>query len=344
MKMISLIMMWILINTPGTGDPEIMGVDDLRQWVNEPAYPVVEIPIEEEDVVEQLDYSICDEMGQVPILVYHRIKDTGAEYDISAADFRKNLETLYENDFVPIDLVEYLQGKIDTPYGKHPVAITFDDGTRSQFNLIESESGEEMLDPGSAMGILYEFYLEHPDFGFEATFFLNGHAPFGDKETAVKKLEFMLKNGIRIGNHTLNHENFSLMGSNEAVIAAVMDNEVFFKETYGLDMEQLIALPFGAYPKDFAPIEEMGYPSFKVGWKPEVSVFSTDFDPLRINRVQNGKEKFMFEFWIDDLIRNPEKVFTSDGDPETITIPAEKAEKVDGKWFESMSLRIREEN
>ena len=208
MKIVNLIVLWILMGSSGMIDGEVMDVDSLHDWVNTPAMP--EIEIQETLAEETGDYN---EMGQVPILVYHRIKTSQQDYDISAENFRSNLQKLYDHDFVLTDLVDYLNGIVEVPKGKHPVVITFDDGTMSQFNMIESSEGDYLIDPDSAMGILYEFYLKHPDFGFEATFFLNGHAPFGQKELAETKIEFMQKFGLRIGNHTMNHVNFSLMNS-----------------------------------------------------------------------------------------------------------------------------------
>ncbi len=337
MKIVNLIVLWILMGSSGMIDGEVLDVDSLHNWVNAPVMPVIEV----KEVVEE-EVGDYNEMGQVPILVYHRIKTSQQDYDISADDFRRNIQKLYDNDFVLMDFVDYLNGKIEVPKGKHPVVITFDDGTLSQFNFIESDEGDYLIDPDSAMGILYEFYLQHPEFGFEATFFLNGHAPFGQRELAETKIEFMQKHGLRIGNHTTNHINFSLMNTPEKVINAVKGNETFFLENYGIELEKIIALPFGAYPKDFSSIETMNYPTLKVGWKPEVSVFSKSFDILRLNRVQNGEKDFQFEYWIDDLIGHPEKVFTSDGDPEKITVPAEFTDMIDPKWLEQMELVVRE--
>jgi peptidoglycan/xylan/chitin deacetylase (PgdA/CDA1 family) len=338
MKIVNLIVLWILMGSSGTIEGEVLDVDSLHNWINTPVMPVIEA----REVIEEEEVGDYNEMGQVPILVYHRIKTSNEDYDISAESFRNNLQKLYDNNFVLTDFVDYLNGKIEVPKGKHPVVMTFDDGTLSQFNLIEAGEGDYKIDPDSAMGMLYEFYLQHPEFGFEATFFLNGHAPFGQRELAEDKIEFMLENGLRIGNHTINHVNFSLMNSPEEVLNAVKSNEIYFLDNYGIEMEKIIALPFGAYPKEFSSIETLNYPTLKVGWKPEVSVFSKSFDPLRLNRVQNGEKDFQFEYWIDDLIGHPEKVFTSDGNSEKITVPAELVDQIDPKWLEQMDLAIRE--
>ena len=41
---------------------------------------------------------------------------------------------------------DYIEGNINTPPGTTPVVITFDDGTRGQFNILD-EDGEFRIDP-----------------------------------------------------------------------------------------------------------------------------------------------------------------------------------------------------
>lgn len=340
MKIVSLIVLWSMMLVQGNSIPDVMTLDQMNHWINSSELPEIEIIEVTEEVVEEDIY--MNELGEVPIMLYHRIVESDQDYDTSPDEFLMNIEKLYANDFVLIDLLDYLEGIIDIPKGKHPVVITFDDGATSQFRLIKEDDGNYQLDKQSAIGILHDFYLEHPDFGFEVTFFLNGNIPFGQNEVAQDKLDFLKNSGLTIGNHTISHKNFTEMGANDEILNSVYDNESYYLNKYNVELGKILAVPFGEYPNDFSSIEQLGYYTFKVGWKPEVSVFSTSFNPYKINRVQNGNEDFQFEYWIDHLISHPEKVFTSDGEIDKITVPRGSEGQIDKERFKNYEIIINE--
>jgi len=295
---------------------------------------VPEIPPKETVVKEP----VGNEMGLVPVFLYHRIKESDNGYDISSEDFRKNLEKLYENDFVMVNFEAYLKGEIAVPEGKHPFVLTFDDGDISQFRILEDGT----IDPTSAVGVLYDYYQSHPDFGFEVAFFLNAGVPFGQKEFLEEKLEFTRTHGLILANHTYHHLAFDTL-SREEILEAVVKNKDYYEKEYGVELRDILALPYGIYPRDFEVMETLGIPSLKVGWKPEVSVFSKEFDPLRINRVQNGEGNFQFEYWMDDLIGNPGKIFTSDGDPDRITLFEKDYDRLRTDFVQGKEIQIIKE-
>ena len=154
----------------GNAIPDAMTLNQMNHWINGSELPVIKI----KEIIENepLEDIYMNELGEVPIMLYHRIVESDQDYDTSPDEFQMNIEKLYANDFVLIDLLDYLEGIIDIPKGKHPVVITFDDGATSQFRLIEENDGNYLLDNKSAVGILYNFYLEHPDFGFEVYYFI----------------------------------------------------------------------------------------------------------------------------------------------------------------------------
>src|SRR3989339_447350 len=59
-----------------------------------------------------------NEMGLIPMLEYHRI-------GLSEGD--------YKNDYVLIKVSDFIDQKINVPYGKKPVMMSFDDSTDNQF-------------------------------------------------------------------------------------------------------------------------------------------------------------------------------------------------------------------
>ena len=131
---------------------------------------------EEASIEEQQDHPPVDlkalkvnELGKIMILMYHDIGEPEDIWVRTPENFRKDLQTLYDKGYRAISMKDYIEGNIDTPPGTTPVVITFDDGTKGQFNILD-EDGEFVINPDSAVGILEEFNKEHPDFGLKATF------------------------------------------------------------------------------------------------------------------------------------------------------------------------------
>ncbi len=325
MKIINVLYMMCLLLINPVDNHEIMSLQELQSslYVND----CPEIYIEE--IIEIEENVNANELGYVPVLLYHRIKESDNMYDISPIEFQSNLQRLYDNDYVLIDFKDYLDGIIDIPSGKHPVVFTFDDGDISQYKIVEDDDGNHIIDEESAVGIMYEFYLENPDFGFEAAFFLNGNVPFAQREYAEDKIAFMNENGLLLCNHTLMHNNLSLAKNKEVVIESIVSNESYYLNKYQVELVKILAIPFGTYPEDVSIIDDLGYSALKVGWKPEVSIFSKKFDPLKINRVQNGNGQFQFDYWMDHLDAHPDELFVSDGNVDIVTIPINLEDDID---------------
>ena len=78
-----------------------------------------------------------NELGQIPVLMHHQISnDESNVYDLSANEFRAELQRLWKDGFVPITASALVNAKIDIPKDRRPVVMTFDDGTKSQFALL----------------------------------------------------------------------------------------------------------------------------------------------------------------------------------------------------------------
>ncbi|MBP5683650.1 MAG: hypothetical protein J6X02_00150, partial [Bacilli bacterium] len=125
-----------------------------------------------------------NELGKVPIMMYHSIVDTEENkytggnvdkdgYNRTAKAFREDLEFYYKNKYVMIRLNDYINGIIDVPIGYSPIILTFDDGNEDNAKVIKMNSdGSLEFDPNSAIGILEEFKKKYPDFQVTATFFV----------------------------------------------------------------------------------------------------------------------------------------------------------------------------
>ncbi|WP_214103619.1 polysaccharide deacetylase family protein [Acrocarpospora catenulata] len=272
----------------------------------------------------------ANELGQVPVLMYHRIVEKPTtQDDRTPADFRAELERLAREDYVPVTAAEYVTGKIDIPAGKHPVVLTFDDSSPSQLTL--DGAGTPKAD--TAVAILREVAAKHPGFRPVATFYVTRDM-FGEPRPNIQAqlVSWLRQNGFDLGNHTKDHH--SLGGkSQEAVASDVVDgHELITKLNGGTPVT--IALPYGIQPrqKEWALKGKKGSVSydyggeFLAGYTPAPSPFSKEFDPTSIPRIRSGDKKgdcsqFCSSAWLDRLKEMPGERYTSDGNPKTVAMP-----------------------
>ena len=140
-----------------------------------------------------------NESGKIIIAMYHKFgKEEKDEWTRSYENFYKDLEYLYEHGYRSISLNDYLNNNIKVPVGTTPIVFTFDDGSASQFNFIKNDSGDLVVNPNSAVGVMEKFYSEHPDFGLNGTFFINGTGFFGSLGTNKEKLSYLINKGFEI--------------------------------------------------------------------------------------------------------------------------------------------------
>lgn len=319
----------------------------IEETTEEPVEELVE-EVVAEPVEIDLEAVKPNETGEIMVVMYHSLGKENSAYIRTVESFKADLERLYEMGFRAISLEDYVNNNINVAAGYTPVVLTFDDGHVTNFNIIE-ENGEMKVDPDSVVGILENFYAEHPDFGLEATFFLNGGTPFKQKEYMEYKLKYVVEKGMDLGNHSTGHEHLpqltaaqiqkTLGGNIQAIEAIVPDYKV-----------KSLALPFGERPKDeylnglvtTGEYEGVGYRHnavLKVGWKPEVAAIHKKFDYERINRVQSGDGDYQMTFYLDNYEKNPSKRFISDGDPMIVTVPESKADTVDETRLGNQTLR-----
>jgi peptidoglycan/xylan/chitin deacetylase (PgdA/CDA1 family) len=334
--------------------------DNTQGEVQEEATPA-EAPEEteaEEAVVEEetapevqaidLETVKPNETGEVMVVMYHSLGEKNSAYIRTIDSFKADLERLYAMGFRTLSLEDYVNNNITTPAGYTPVVLTFDDGHYTNFNILE-ENGEMVIDPNSVVGIMNDFYDAHPDFGKEATFFLNGGTPFKQKEYLDYKLNYLLENGMDIGNHSTGHEHLPQLTAaqiQKTLGGNIQDIEAIVPE-YKV---KALALPFGERPKDeylnglvttgeYNGVKYSHNAILKVGWKPEVAAIHKKFDFERINRVQSGDGEYQMTFYLDNYEKNPSKRFISDGDPMIVTVPESRVDTVDQTRLGQMELR-----
>lgn len=289
------------------------------------------------------EYSV-NELGRIPVMMYHGIYDESSKYiggniDVdgyqrSVDAFINDLEFFYNSGYRIIRLNDYINGIIDVPLGYSPIVLTFDDGIRNNFNVLGvDDNGELIIDPRCAVGILEQFKKKYTDFNVTATFFLNSSL-FEQVEYNDEILKWLIDHGYDIGNHSLNHVDFSSIDSLTTVneiggMYALLDSII------GDNFVNIVALPFGS-PYDFNHenfshilngnfngYEYITTSTLRVGWESDYSPFSKKFNSKFIKRIRaydNNGVDFDIKY-IFDLLKNER--YISDGDKNLIVFPSD---------------------
>jgi peptidoglycan/xylan/chitin deacetylase (PgdA/CDA1 family) len=272
--------------------------------------------------------------------MYHEVKGTVSDpkkLTRSIADFKQDLDLLYNAGFRPVNLGDVVNDHIDVPAGKSPVVLTFDDARASQFQLIETPS-ELKIDPNCALGILDAFHKQHPDWSMRATFFVLPKSkytlePFGQLGLGNDKMQYIVKQGMEIGNHTTSHHDMARMtpaqiqeeigNANNAILEAVPDAKI-----------QVMAVPMSRFPRDrkswkyLIQGEYQGKPyqykaAFAAAWRPIPSPDAKNYNPLKLERIDSINGLNGIRDWITKLTTTGSgyQRYISDGDPNVISYP-----------------------
>ena len=299
-----------------------------------------------------------NEAGLVPILEYHDLvptaKTTGYQYP--AAAFKQDMEWLYAHNYRPISLTDYVSGKIDCPAGMSPVILTFDDALRGQFNY----TTDGKVDPGCAVGILDDMHARHPDWPLKGTFFVLTDIgttlppPFYQKKFAQGKMDYLVREGFEIGNHTIHHKAGIRHWPDsqvEAELAGAVTNIHAYEPNYAVNT---LALPYGVFPKNkklviggaSGGVTYHNICALKAGADPAASPMGKDFyghlfDPYYIPRIIPGAGKFTIRYWLDVLEKDKTLKYVSDGDPNTYTVNAIAKGQLSAPRLQKAHLHLR---
>ena len=278
-----------------------------------------------------------NELGRVMILEYHKVDQPEERWTRTPANFRGDLERLWERGYRLVALNDLLDGKIALPRGTTPVVLTFDDSSPGQFKLME-RNGSWVADPDCAVGILEAFERQHPEFGRAATFYvLPGADPpnrlFNQKDLAGRKLQYLAAHGYEIGNHTLWHANLAKYPVRVVRQQLATAQEWIQRHVPGYRIRTL-ALPMGAYPQDLRWAIEgaEGQVAYRhdavlmVAGGAAPSPHARAFDPYHLPRIQ-ALERELAQ-WLGYFERNPQERYVSDGDASLITVPPGAFDKV----------------
>ncbi len=280
--------------------------------------------------VESAREAGANELGLVPVIMYHRLLNKRiASIDRTPAQLRAELVRLAKAGYVPVTAAEFASGRIDIPAGAHPVVLTFDDGHPSHFAL--DDQGNPRND--TAVGIIYEVAAKYPDFRPVATFWVN-RAPFGlpDRERQEAAVKWLVDHGFEVANHTYSHPDLRRLPTKKVAEQIVRQERLLKK--LGAPPSRTLALPYGSRPRKGGTALAGKWDGtryrfdavFLAGAEPSVPPYAKSFDRSAIWRIQsNGKKgecrRWCSAYWLDWLDKHPDRRYTSDGDPEHISIP-----------------------
>jgi peptidoglycan/xylan/chitin deacetylase (PgdA/CDA1 family) len=334
-----------LMMQPSSGQQPVAAppaVAKIRQTAPAPAkVPAVAEPPAVVSTPELAKQVKANELGMVPVMMYHRILQKPiASIDRTPDQLRRELEKLASQGYVPITAKQFATGDVRVPAGKFPVVLTFDDGSESHFRLDASGNPAHY----TAVSVLMEVAQKYPDFRPVATLWIN-RDPFGlrkpeDQATAV---HWLVSHGFEVANHTWSHADLARLPKKRVKEQIVRLERLLDK--LGAGPAATLALPYGAmpHPRKLARTGEWDGTSynfagvFLAGAQPSLSPYAKKFDPLAIQRIQsNGKKgecrKWCSQYWLEWLNKHPEDRYTSDGDPAHISIPRDLRGNITPKW------------
>jgi hypothetical protein len=282
------------------------------------------------------------------VLEYHKIGEEG-RWSRTPENFRSDLDVLYSEGYRAVRLADYVNNKINVAAGCTPVMFTFDDSDPTQFRYIDQD-GQPVIDPRCAVGVMEDFKKVHPDFNMTATFYVLPNL-FGQEEYIEKKLHFLVDNGYDIGNHTVDHFSLSQL-SDSKVVEELAGNVAMVQKYLPGYQETSVALPNGERPKNEALLKEGSangtsytmLASLLVGANPSPAPCDASFDPMNMPRIQAldpslDKGNCGICAWLNYFMENPERRYTSDGDPNTVTIPKHMQGRIDDSRLNGAKVR-----
>lgn len=290
-----------------------------------------------------------NELGRIPILMYHAFTTNEAYLDdwtVTPETFRQHLEWLFEHDFYIVPLVDLINNEIKAPPGKHPVVITFDDASSRQFRLIHNDAGDLVPDPDTAVGIMESFFAAHPDFGRGGVFAMVPNNCFRyDEEivTCEERLDWLAGHGYEIANHTWWHENLHTV-TDEMFKEQVGKTKIWIDERVSgrSNLSNVLVLPFGEWPRSEDQVEMLkeGFVYggqdiiiagvVEVAGGPSPSPSSGTWSRRSIDRMNTDPETWTH--WTGLIEAGDVTLYTSDGNPATVTIPNTLADDIAGHW------------
>ncbi|HHU29842.1 MAG: polysaccharide deacetylase family protein [Bacillota bacterium] len=299
-----------------------------------------------------------NELGEIPVLMYHNILEPEAVWTRTPDNFRADLQRFYDLGYRPVSLTDVVTNNINIPAGTSPLVLTFDDGSAGHFRLIKNEKGEIIVDPDCAVQIILDFAGKHPEMGTAATFFVHLPHPFAQADSwytgehRTWKLEKLVEWGMEIGNHTLNHLNLRRdIKSPQQLLEQLGKPHRLLAEILPAYKMNSLSLPYGIGPldewKDYLYSGEYQGTAYRhdavvlVGSGPAKPYNHKDYSPAAMPRIRasnypDGGESNFLDRALERLTKTR---YISDGDPDTVTFPESALESFNEESLGDKKLR-----
>ncbi|MFP4201265.1 MAG: hypothetical protein ACLFS8_07655, partial [Clostridia bacterium] len=129
--------------------------------------------------------------------------------------------------------------------------------------------------------------------------------------------------------------NLAKLGTTAEIQQAIGTTHRFLSDATGDFQTSSLSLPYGVWPKQTEAVyrgefegTEYRYESVVlVGAEPAPSPHSVEFRPLETPRIRASGDQW--DLWFGEFEDNPSRRYVSDGDPDTITVPASLAGELD---------------
>lgn len=245
---------------------------------------------------------VPNELGHIPIIMYHSVDDSKPfdknGLNISTKTFKLHIELFISKGMYPINVRDIRSHKTlaEVPKGFIPVALTFDDGRRSQFCY----SANDVPSKDCAVGILESITAQYPThWRNRASFYVMPKSdynlePFQQTGRAAEKLTHLITQGFEIGNHSWRHLSLSNM-SRKQVEAELLNAFYGIRKLCPSATLDTFCVPFGAYPliKDWRNVllnplrqQTMMHQVVLMAWGgSSFSPFDKRYDRTRVHRI-----------------------------------------------------------
>ncbi|HYH12503.1 MAG TPA: polysaccharide deacetylase family protein, partial [Thermomicrobiales bacterium] len=342
------------VTQPATPPPTVAGPGPQKEMATRSASAIPELAT--------LSQVRPNELGGVPIIMYHAfVHDIAStdEWTLTFDQFREQLDWFRENDFVMVGMQSMIDGRFDVPAGKRPIILTFDDSSAGQFGLQEAPGGGYEVKPDTAVGVLEEYARQYPEFAGPAFFAVlpwNCFESEGDPSSCEERLNWLIDHGYEVGNHTYDHVDMTDVSS-EFFAESIGSMKQWINERIPQgpgNLSDVLVMPFGAFPdRDLHPDQRswlaegfwyMGEPVnldlvLAVNGGPAFSPYSVSFYPAETFRI--ASEPGVLGYWQEQITSGESLIFESDGDPDTVTVPASYQDAVDTGKLQSKGLELR---
>jgi len=200
----------------------------------------------------------------IVILTYHQFaaniakQSTGLK--VRFEDFEYQLNQIYDAGFSLVPLEDWLAGKMVVPEGRRPLILSLDDlYFNNQIRL--DEEGNPLSDTG--LGILWDFYQEHPEFGYSAALFVNlGNKLYANPDDPGWEMELArtiawgMDHDLMPYNHFYTHPRLD-WSSGSSILWEAEQNDLYLRQLLLMaEREDLIprlgnilALTYGLWPQ-----------------------------------------------------------------------------------------------